>query len=123
MRLHLALAAKEGERLAGRHVEHFGDVAAAILHVEHLPAIAPAVALGALHVHVGHELHVDRQVAVAVARLAAAAFDVEAEMAGREARGPAPPAARQTAARIGSNALMYVAGFERGERPIGLWSM
>ena len=25
--------------------------------------------------------------------------------------------------RIGSNALRYVAGFDRGERPIGLWSM
>ena len=46
-------------------------------------AIARAAALGALHVHVGQELHVDLDVAVAAARFAAPAFDVEAEMAGR----------------------------------------
>ena len=76
-----AVTAKERKRLAHRHVEHFGDVAAAILHLQHIPPIPPPAALGALHVHVGHELHVDRQVAVALARLAAAAIDVEAEMA------------------------------------------
>ena len=61
--LDLLVPAEERERLAGRHVEHFGDVDAAILHVEHRPAIPLAAALAAPHVDVGHELHVDRDVA------------------------------------------------------------
>jgi hypothetical protein len=82
LRLHFPLAAKKRERFAGRHVEHFRDVDAPIFHIEHRLAVAPAVTFGAAHVDVGHELHVDRQEAVAVARFAPAAIHVEAEMAG-----------------------------------------
>ena len=56
----------------------------AVLHFEHLLAKSLAAALGALHVDVGHELHVDREVAVAVAGFATAAIDVETEVAGRQ---------------------------------------
>src|SRR4051812_46598485 len=80
--LNFSLAAEECECLAGRHVEHLGNVAAAIFHVEHGSAVALAVAFGAFHVYVGHELHVDRQKAVAMASFASAAFDVEAEVTG-----------------------------------------
>ena len=38
--LHLGLAAEECERLADGHVQHFGDVAAAVLDVQNLAAIA-----------------------------------------------------------------------------------
>ena len=67
-RLHLRAAAEERERLADGHVQHVGDVPAAIVDVENLLAIAAAVALAALHVHVGQKLHVDLDVAVALAR-------------------------------------------------------
>ena len=80
--LHLGLAAEERERLADGHLQHVGDVAAAVGHVEDLVAVAGAVALAALHVHVGQKLHVDLDVAVAVAGVAPPAVDVEAEMAG-----------------------------------------
>ena len=50
-----------------------------VLHVEHLGLEARAVALVAGHVHVGHEDHLDLDVARALALLAAAALHVEAE--------------------------------------------
>ncbi len=80
--LDLGLAAEEGERLADGHFQDFGDVAAAVGHVEDLIAIARAAALAALHVDVGEELHVDLQPPVAVTDAAPPAVDVEAEMPG-----------------------------------------
>ena len=43
--LHLRLAAKERERLADGHLQHFGDVAAAVLDLQDFAAIARAAAL------------------------------------------------------------------------------
>ena len=81
--LHLGTAAEKCEGFADGHIEDFGDVAAAVGNVEDFLAVAPAVALAAFHVHVGQELHVDLDVAVAVAHAAAPSFDIEAEVAGR----------------------------------------
>ena len=85
--LHLRLAAEERERLADGHLQHVGDVPAAIGHLQDLVAVAGAVALRAPHVDVGQELHVDLDVAVALAGAAPAAVDVEAEVAGVESAG------------------------------------
>lgn len=102
--LEFLLAAEETEGFERGEVEDFGNVAAAVLHVEHFAAIAAAAALGAAHEDVGHELHVHLQVARALACLAAAPGDVEAEVAGGEA------------ARLGFGLI----GEERADRVEGL---
>ena len=56
-----------------------------ILHFERLRVVALALADFARHVHVGQEVHLDLDDAVALARLAAAAFDVERKPARRVA--------------------------------------
>ena len=58
---------------------------AAVLHLEHLRLEAAAVALIARHEHVGEKLHLDAHFAFALAGFAAAAGDVEREMARGEA--------------------------------------
>ena len=72
--------------------------------------------------HVGQEVHFEFVRAVAAACFAATARYVEAK----------PPRLVPTAFRLGqlcverrmsSNTLMYVAGLERGVRPMGDWSM
>src|SRR5207253_9198442 len=80
--LYLVLAAEEAECFAGGHPEHVGDALAAILHGEDFLAIPRAAALAAPHIDVGHELHIDVNVPFALTNCAAAAIDVEAEMAG-----------------------------------------
>ena len=84
-RLHVArdarLVGEEVDRLGDRHVEHVGDVLALELDVERVAVVPGALAHLARHVHVGQEVHLDLQRAVAGARLAAAALDVEAEPA------------------------------------------
>ncbi len=67
--------------LLDRHVEHLGDVLALVVHLEGFAVVAGAVAHLARHVHVGQEVHLDLEGAVAGARLAAAALDVEREPA------------------------------------------
>lgn len=71
--------------LIHRHVENVGDVFAAILHFENVRLEPFAVARFAREHEVCHELHFDRNRAVAFALLAAAAFDVERKMRRREA--------------------------------------
>ena len=78
---------EEGERLSHRHVQHFGDarapaVRALALDVQHLVAIAAAVAVRAAQIHVRQELHLDVLEAVAAAGRAATVAGVEAERAG-----------------------------------------
>src|SRR3954468_1011587 len=85
---HAHLVADAGNRLeqAGRlldvHVEHVGDRVALELHLERLAVVARAVAHVAGDVDVGQEVHFDLYEAVALARLAPPALDVEAEAAG-----------------------------------------
>ena len=61
------------------------DAARRRVHLEHLGAVAPAVAVGAAQVDVGEELHLDVLEAVAAAGRAAAVAGVEAERALRVA--------------------------------------
>jgi hypothetical protein len=68
-------------RLGDRHLEHLGDVLALVVHAQRVAVVALAVAHLAVDVHVGQEVHLDLDRAVARARLAAAALDVEAEPA------------------------------------------
>ena len=72
---------EELQRLLDRHVEHLGDRLALEVHLERLAVVARAVADLAGDVDVGQEVHLDLDGAVAGARLAAAALDVEGEPA------------------------------------------
>ena len=73
---------EELQRLLDRHVEHVGDALALEADLQRLAVVALAVALFAGHVHVGQEVHLDLDLPVAAADLAAPALDVEAETAG-----------------------------------------
>ena len=75
---------EEGARLGHGQLEHVRDVqappvGALAADVEHLVAVAPAVAVGAAQVDVGEELHLHVLEAVAAAGRAAAVAGVEAE--------------------------------------------
>jgi len=59
------------------HLEDVGDRLALVLHFERLRVVAFAFADFARHVHVGQEVHLDLDDAVALARFAPAALDVE----------------------------------------------
>ena len=73
---------EELHRLLHAHVEHVGDVLALVPDLERV-AVVPLAAAGlAGHVHVGQEVHLDLDLAVAAAGLAATALDVEAEATG-----------------------------------------
>ena len=72
---------EELQRLLDRHVEHVGDALALEADLERLAVVALAVALFARHVDVGQEVHLDLDLPVAAADLAAPALDVEAEAA------------------------------------------
>ena len=76
------LVGEELERLLARQVEHVGDRLALEVDVERVAVVAGALAHLARHVDVGQEVHLDLDRAVARARLAAAALDVEREPAG-----------------------------------------
>src|SRR4051794_13719466 len=73
-----------GEEVGGlldRHVEDLGDRLALVVDLERLAVVAGAVTDLARHVDVGQEVHLDLDRAVARARLAATALDVEREAA------------------------------------------
>ncbi len=91
---------EELQGLLHRHVQHLGDVLAAEGDLQRLAVVAGAVADLAGHLDVGQELHLDLDVAVALAGLAATTLHVEREAArlvaaharlrhARTARGPA----------------------------------
>ncbi len=73
-------------------------------HVQRLAVVALAVADVAGDVDVRQEVHLDLDDAVALAGLAAAAFDVEGETARLSSRALSPPAGRANQSRIGVNA-------------------
>ena len=72
---------EEVDRLVDGHVEHVGDRLAAVGHLQRLAVEALAAADVAGDEHVGQEVHLDLDQPVALAGLAAAALDVEAEPA------------------------------------------
>jgi hypothetical protein len=73
---------EEGVCLLDRHRQYFVDVLALVLHLERLAVVTLAVADIAGNIHVGQEVHLDLDQAVALTCLAAAALDVEREPAG-----------------------------------------
>ncbi len=72
---------EEGERLVNGHVEHVGNGLAVVLDLERLAVVTLAVADLAGHVDVRQEVHLDLDLAVALAGLAAATAHVEREAA------------------------------------------
>ena len=74
---------EQRERFLDAGGEHLGDALALVPHLERLAVVAPAPAHLAGDVQVGQEVHLDLELAVALARLAAPALHVE-----REAPGP-----------------------------------
>ncbi len=79
---HLRHVGQHGERVFDGEVEDVGDGVAVELYGQRFLVVAASVADFALHVDVGHEVHLDAALAVALAGLAAASGDVEAEAAG-----------------------------------------
>ena len=72
---------EERARLLDRHLQHFVDVLALVADLERFAVVALALADVAGHVDVRQEVHLHLDHAVALAGLAAAALDVEAEAA------------------------------------------
>src|SRR5690606_12481295 len=75
-------AAEAHARLADRHVEHVGNRLALVFDLQRLAVVARAVADFTRDVDVRQELHLDLKLALTLAVLAAATFDVEAEATG-----------------------------------------
>src|SRR5581483_9019457 len=73
---------EEAERLLDGHLEDVRDRLALEAHLERLAVVPAAVARLARDVDVRQEVHLDLDLAVALARLAAAAAHVEREPAG-----------------------------------------
>ncbi len=70
---------EERDRLFDGHVEDISDRLALEADLERLAVVAPAVALFARDVDIRQEVHLDADLAVAAADLAASALDVERE--------------------------------------------
>jgi hypothetical protein len=106
-RHHLAVALEPVRGLGHGQVQHVGHAElvrpAHQLHVQHLGAVAAAVAVGAAQVDVGQELHLHVLEAAAAAGGAAAVAGVEAEGAGAVAA-----LARQR--RVGEELAQFVEG-------------
>ena len=68
-------------RLVDSHIQYVGNALALVAHLQCLAVVAFAVAHLARHKNVGQEVHLDGLVAIALARLAASALDVEGESA------------------------------------------
>ena len=60
-----------------RHVEHLGDVLAFVMHLQGFAVVAFAMANITRHIHIRQKMHFHFDDAVALARLAAPAFDIE----------------------------------------------
>ena len=65
--------------LVHRHVENVGNIASLVSDFQRLAAVTFAAALFTSHVYVRQKMHFDLDDPVTLARLAASAFDIEAE--------------------------------------------
>ena len=72
---------EERQRLLDGHLQHVVNVLALVAHFQRFAVVALAAADVARHVNVRQKVHFDFHDAVALARFAAAALDVEAEPA------------------------------------------
>ena len=92
------------ERFRDRQIEHVADAATLPADLEDLGLEARPVAVRARHVDVGEELHLDALEAVAAARLAAPASDVEGEGRRRCSRAASRGRCRRSRSRMPSQA-------------------
>ena len=92
---------KEFVRLGDRHVQHFGDVLAAVADFQRLLVEASPVALFAGHIDIRQKAHLQLAHAIPPARLAAAALHVEAETPRRVAARLRPFGLRKQLADVG----------------------
>src|SRR5207237_6586939 len=69
------------ERVGDRQVEHVGDRLSFITDLQCFPIVTPAFADFARDVDIGQKMHLHLYEPIALARLAAAAFDIERESA------------------------------------------
>src|SRR5690606_35433607 len=98
---------EKDRRIIHRHVEDVGDGLVLELDLQRLAVVALALADIALDIDIGQEVHLDLDHAVALARLAAPALDVEGEAAGfiaarlRFGKSGKPVADRREGAGIG----------------------
>src|SRR5207247_5776042 len=79
---------EELDGLLDRHVQHFRDVFSAEVNIQRLAVVARSVTDLTRHLYVGQELHLDLDITLALAGLAAAALDIEGEAAGLVAAQP-----------------------------------
>ena len=70
-------AVKEGKPLLYRHIQHLENILSFIMNVKCIAVVTLALAHVTRHVNVGQEVHFNTFHAVALARLAASALDVE----------------------------------------------
>ena len=75
----LRMGLEEIDRLFDGEIEHVGDVASAIPHLERLAVVPAALASLAFHKDVGKEVHFDPADSLSLAGLATTALDVETE--------------------------------------------
>ena len=76
---------EEVHRLAHRELQHLVDVQTVVANIQNAALVARALALFADQFHVGQELHLHRDRAIALAGFAAAARNVERKVARRVA--------------------------------------
>ena len=76
---------KESKRLGNAHVEHVRDGFATIGNLERLAVITLAAANLAGHINIGKKVHLDLDLAIALARLAATAAHIKGETTRRVA--------------------------------------
>ena len=81
LRFKLWKVAEEFERFLHGHFQHVRDALALVVHLERFAVVALALADLAGHVNIGQEVHLDLELTVARAGLAAAAAHIEAEAA------------------------------------------
>ena len=103
----LLVRGEEPQRFGNRHVEHVGDAHARMIGarqfaLEHLGAIAAAVAIRAAQVHVGKELHFHMLEAVAATARTAPVAGIEAEC----------PRGVLALARLGQSGKQFANGVE-----------
>ena len=72
-------ALKEFHSLVDGHVQHIADRFALVAHLQRFAVVALAVALVAMHIHVGQKIHFNQFHAATLALLASATFYVERE--------------------------------------------
>ena len=79
---HRGDSAEKGERFVDGHVENVGDIFSFVGDFQRFAVVAASVADVAGDEDIGEKMHFDFERAVALAVLAASAFDIEAEASG-----------------------------------------